>query len=85
LVIDSNVLISALPVQNSSLTVLIAICGVKAGSIRWYQPSSAGRGPGRGRRVSTFRDKRDLLGLKQHEHTRILTVRDFLTQFGRLP
>jgi putative PIN family toxin of toxin-antitoxin system len=30
-------------------------------------------------------DKRDLLGLGQHEHTRIVTVRDFLAQIGRLP
>ena len=30
-------------------------------------------------------DKRDLLGLKLHEGTRIITVRDFLTLTGRLP
>jgi uncharacterized protein len=30
-------------------------------------------------------DKRDLLGIKLHEGTRILTVRDFLTQQRRLP
>jgi putative PIN family toxin of toxin-antitoxin system len=30
-------------------------------------------------------DKRDLLGLGRHEHTRIVTVRDFLAQIGRLP
>ena len=30
-------------------------------------------------------DKRDLLRLKLHEGTRIITVRDFLTMTGRLP
>lgn len=30
-------------------------------------------------------DKRDLLGLKLHEGTKIVTVRDFLTMHGRLP
>lgn len=30
-------------------------------------------------------DKRDLLALKQHEHTQIVTVRDFLAQIGRRP
>jgi uncharacterized protein len=30
-------------------------------------------------------DKRDLLGLKLHEGTKIVTVRDFLTLHGRLP
>ena len=30
-------------------------------------------------------DKRDLLGLKLHEGTKIVTVRDFLTMSGRLP
>jgi putative PIN family toxin of toxin-antitoxin system len=30
-------------------------------------------------------DKRDLLGLKLYEGTRIVTVRDFLTLHGRLP
>jgi uncharacterized protein len=30
-------------------------------------------------------DKRDLLRLKLHEGTRIMTVRDFLTMTGRLP
>lgn len=30
-------------------------------------------------------DKRDLLGLKLYESTRIITVRDFLTMTGRLP
>jgi uncharacterized protein len=30
-------------------------------------------------------DKRDLLGIKLHEGTRILSVRDFLTQQKRLP
>ena len=30
-------------------------------------------------------DKRDLLGLKLHEGTKIVTVRDFLTMHRRLP
>jgi uncharacterized protein len=30
-------------------------------------------------------DKRDLLGLKLHEGTKIVTVRDFLTLYRRLP
>jgi putative PIN family toxin of toxin-antitoxin system len=30
-------------------------------------------------------DKRDLLVLKHYERTRIVTVRDFLSQTGRLP
>jgi predicted nucleic acid-binding protein len=30
-------------------------------------------------------DKRDLLGLRRHEGTGIVTVRDFLTMHGRLP
>jgi hypothetical protein len=69
-------------------------CGHPDSSRRLHQLAGSTPNPnlGRGTARSTarpslchHRDKRDLLGLKLYEGTKIITVRDFLTLNRRLP
>jgi uncharacterized protein len=73
LVIDTNILVSALLASTSLPAHLIVLW--REGRFDLLTAAD----------FLVTGDKRDLLELKLHEGTRIITVRDFLTMTGRLP